>query len=208
MFQVRTMPGWGTGATDLPAISDSGDAIAFTTADFLTGAGHVGVAYDDVRHTPRQQTSLISIDPTGRQDLCAARDPLISGDGRYVGSDLCTTDSMVQAPPGTYPTSLVIKDRATGELERIGVPHELAPTIGSVSGVSPAFLDRDGSHVVFVCAISSAVPWAACLQDRRTGDTTVVSRRTDGQMVGGFDLPASISDDGHLVAFIAHVADV
>jgi hypothetical protein len=38
--------------------------------------------------------------------------------------------------------------------------------------------------------------------------TTVVSVRTDGQIVRGFALPASISDDGQLVAFVGRFADV
>jgi len=197
----------GTGVIRPPAISDSGDIVAFATADFLTAEDHEGVEDVYVRDTRRQQTSLMSISPTGGQDPCGSRDGFLSGDGRYVGFDSCSAVTVVQSPAGTNPTFLVIKDRATGELERIGVPHDLAPTV-VLGGGEPAVLDRDGSHVAFFCPISSAPPFGVCLQDRRTGATTLVSIRTDGQVVGVSVLPTSISDDGHLVAFVAKFADV
>ena len=71
-------------------------------------------------------------------------------------------------------------------------------------------LDRDGSHIVILCfpEPSDEVAASVCLQDRRTLETTVVARRTDGEIVRAFAVAMSVSDDGRLVAFVAPFADV
>jgi hypothetical protein len=187
---------------DPPVISDSGRAIAFMTSDFLTADDHDGTWDIYVRDLRRRETALMSVSPAGAQDGCGSDTPQISGDGRYVAYSGCSSQ-VVPPPPGTVATSMYVKDRITGALEQIGIPEE-----AGIVGGGFQFLDYDGSHVAFWCFPAPAFTVSVCLQDRHTGDTTVVSVRTDGQTVDAFAVPASISDDGRLVAFVAPVADV
>jgi Tol biopolymer transport system component len=195
----------GTGVSgDLPDLSDDGNVVSFVTSDYLTAEDHQGTWDTYVRDLRRRDTALMSVTPDGGQDGCGVTNPAISGDGRYVAWSACSGYPNTPPPPGTVGTNVFVKDRVTGELEQIGIPEHL-----QMPGGGWGFLDKDGSHIVIWCFPTSAeVPVSVCLQDRRTGDTTVVARRTDGQIVQAFVTPASISDDGRLVAFIAPFADV
>ena len=129
----------------------------------------------------------------------------MSGDGRYVAFSGSFPATAVSPPPGTVGTSVYVRDRVTGELQQIGIPEHLQLPVGGFG-----FLDHDGSHIVIWCfpEPSDEVPVSVCLQDRRTLETTVVARRTDGEIVRAFAVPWSVSDDGRLVAFVAPFADV
>jgi hypothetical protein len=144
----------------------------------------------------------MSVSPAGAQDGCGSNNAEISGDGRYVAYAGCSSD-VVPPPPGTVATSSYVKDRVTGALEQIGIS-----AASGILGGGFQFLDHDGSHIVLWCFPPPDFPVSVCVQDRSTDVTTVVSVRTDGQPVDGFAVPASISDDGRLVAFVASVADV
>ena len=194
----------GTGVHHLPELSDDGNVVAFQTSDYLTaedGDGTWDVYARDVR---RQETALMSVSPDGAQDPCGSNNPSLSGDGRYVAWSGCSEPATVAPPPGTVGTKTYVKDRATGVLEQVGIPEEL-----QMGGGGFGLLDHDGSHIVLWCFPGiEDVPVAVCVQDRRTHETDVASRRTDGEIVRAFTVPTSISDDGRLVAFTAPYADV
>jgi WD40-like Beta Propeller Repeat len=193
----------GTGVTDPPKVSDDGNVVTFQTSGYLTAEDHEGTWDVYVRDLRRRETELISVSPDGAQDGCGTINPHTSGDGRYVAWSACS-GYPVQPPPGTVGTKVYVKDRVTGGLEQIGIPEHL-----QMQGGGWGLLDQNGSHIVIGCfPTPDVVPVSVCLQDRRTGDTTVVARRTDGQIVPAFVVPMSISDDGRLVAFVAPFADV
>ena len=194
----------GTGVSDLPDLSDDGNVVSFVTSDYLTAEDTEGTWDTYVRDLHRRDTALMSVTPDGGQDPCGVLNPAISGDGRYVAWSACSGYPNTPPPPGTVGTNMFVKDRVTGALEQIGIPEQL-----QMSGGGFGFLDEDGSHIVIWCSPTpDEVPISVCLQDRRTSDTTVVARRTDGQIVRAFVVPTSISDDGRLVAFVAPFADV
>jgi Tol biopolymer transport system component len=193
----------GTGVFEPPAISDSGRAIAFVTSDYLTADDHDGTWDVYVRDTRRRHTALMSVSPNGDQDYCGSNSPQVSGDGRYVAYSGCAEPPVVPPPPGTVATKIYVKDRTTGALEHVGIREE-----AGIQGGGFQLLDYDASHVVFWCFPSPEFTVSVCVQDRHTGNTTLVSVATDGQTVDGFPVPASISDDGRLVAFTAPFAAV
>jgi hypothetical protein len=194
----------GTGVIDPPDVSDDGDVVAFLTSDYLTSDDHAGTWDVYARDLRRKDTQLLSVTPSGGQDGCGSINPSISGDGHHVAWSACSGFPDVPPPPGTVGTRVFVKDRGTGTLEQIGIPEHL-----QLVGGGWGLLDHDGSHIVIGCfPTSGEVPFSACLQDRRTGETVVVARRTDGQIVRAFATPTSISDDGRLVAFLARSADV
>ena len=195
----------GTGVIDPPAISNDGTVVAFPTSDFLTAEDHSGTWDVYARDVLRRETRLMSVSPDGGQAGCGVQAPYMSGDGRYVAWGSCSFGPTVPPPPGTVATSTYVKDRETGELEQIGIPEHL-----DLSGGGFGLLDGDGSHIVFWCNPQprDEIPISVCVQDRGTLDTTVVSRRTDGEIARAFAVPMSISDDGRLVAFAATFAGV
>src|SRR5262245_38318377 len=195
----------GTGvAGDPPDISDDGNVVSFVTSDYLTAEDTDGTWDTYVRDLRGRDTALMSVTPDGGQDPCGVLNPAVSGDGRYIAWSACSGYPNTPPPAGTIGTSLFVKDRVTGGLEQIGIPEHL-----QMSGGGYGFLDKDGSHIVMWChPTPDEVPVSVCVQDRRTTETTVVARRTDGQIVRAFVIPMSISDDGNLVAFAAPVADV
>jgi hypothetical protein len=196
----------GTGVSHRPELSDDGDIAAIETADYLTSDDHVGEADVYVRDLRRGDTALASISPAGLQDQCGTLNPSISGNGRFVAWAACSADADLVAPPppGTVGTRVFVKDRVSGALDQIGIAESL-----NLAGGGFGFLDRDGSHIVIGCFLRMAgSPNSVCVQDRRTGETTIVSRRNDGQIVPAFAVPTSISDDGNLVAFTAPTAAV
>jgi hypothetical protein len=194
----------GTGVDSPPVVSDDGTVVALTTSDYLTGEDHEGTWDVYARDVRRRKTALMSVSPDGGQDYCGSFPPYISGDGHYVAWSACSGFSTVPPPPGTNGTNVYVKDRVTGGLEQIGIPDDL-----QLPGGGFGLLDRDGAHIVIWCFPRlEEVPVSACVQDRRTHDTIVVARRTDGQIVRAFVIPASISDDGRLVAFRAPFAAV
>jgi hypothetical protein len=198
-------PGHGvidTGVFDPPEVSDDGNVVAFGTGDYLTAEDHAGEEDVYVRDVHRQDTQMMSVSPDGYN---GGTNPHISGDGRYVAWSGWFPSTSVSPPPGTIGTSVYVRDRVTGELEQIGIPEHLQLPAGGFG-----LLDHDGSHIVFWCHPQprDEIPVSVCLQDRGTLETTVVSRRTDGEIVRAFVVPMSISDDGRRVAFVAPFADV
>jgi hypothetical protein len=114
----------------------------------------------------------MSVSPDGDQDGCGSINPSISGDGRYVASAACSGFPTVPPPPGTVGTNVYVKDRVTGGVEQIGIPEHL-----QLPGGGLGLLDNDGSHIAISCfPTPEEVSVGVCLQDRRTGDTTVVAR--------------------------------
>ena len=193
----------GVGVTDPPAISNDGKVITFETSDYLTRDDHEGTWDIYARDTSRRETTLISVTADGVQDPCGSNLPLISGDGRYVSYWGCTQLESVAAPPGTVGLATYIKDRLTGTLWRAGIPASL--------GYYPAgseSLDRDGSHASVLCIPLQTGIFGVCEQDPHTGETTLASIRTDGLRVTAYATPASISDGGRLVGFVAPYGDV
>src|SRR5919106_2097243 len=181
----------GTGVNHLPELSDDGNVVAFETSDYLTAEDHQGTWDIYARDLRRRDTELMSVSPDGGQDGCGSNNPSISGDGRYVAWAACSGFPTVPPPPGTVGTNVYVKDRMTGVLEQIGIPEHL-----QLPGAGFGLLDQDGSHIVIWCfPTPDEVPVSVCLQDRRTRETTVVARRTDGQIVRAFVVPTSISDD-------------
>ena len=194
----------GLGVSDRPVLSDDGNVVAFVTSDFLTAEDHDGSWDIYTRDLHRHDTALTSVSPDGAQ-CGGVFPPYISGDARYVGFSGCSAGPLVPPPSGTVGTYVFVKDRVTGAIEHIGIPEQL-----ELPGGGFGLLDRDGSHIVIWCSPepSDEVAASVCLQDRRTLETTVVARRTDGEIVRAFAVPMSVSDDGRLVAFVAPFADV
>lgn len=195
----------GTGVSGPAVISDDGRVVAFETSDFLTADDDEGVADVYVRDVGRRRTDLVSRSPGGVQDWCGIRPPHLSGDGRSVAWATCAGYPDVPPPPGTVGTGVVVRDRASGTMEQIGTA-EGAGFVAAGFGL----LDQDASHVVTWCFPQEPGPpiTSACVHDRSTGETTLVSRRADGTLVPGFTVPVSISDDGARVAFTARVDQV
>jgi Tol biopolymer transport system component len=164
-----------------PSISADGRLVAFVD--------HSGIIY--VRDRQTGKTELVSVSTTiGASGNKPSYFPSISGDGRYVAF----WSSASNLVPGGTRGGIYVRDRQTGQTERVGDGFPLA-------------MSSDGRFVAFVSGADDLVPGdtnrvpVIFVRDRRTGKTELVSVSVDGAPANGYSYSPVISADGRFVAF-------
>jgi Tol biopolymer transport system component len=128
--------------------------------------------------------------------------PVVSRTGRYVVFR-SSASNLVKGDTNGVP-DVFLRDRLTRKLERVSVATGGAQA-GGASG-APS-VSADGRFVAFESSASNLIKGDAngrvdvFLRDRRTGRTTLVSRRADGGLTGQPGYQPSVSADGRYVAW-------
>ena len=198
-------------ATD-PALSADGTLVAYRSAasnldpsiPALPAAGQIYL-YDRVAGT----TTLVSRGPDGRPGDGDSRTPALSGDGRYLVYVSAATNLVVGDTNGV--DDIFLYDRSTGETRRVSVAS--SGTQANRDSAWPT-ISRDGRNIAFVSAATNLVAddsnGAADLfvHDQWARHTSRVSvavvgqwrgQQADGPTLG----PASLTDDGQVIALVA-----
>lgn len=154
-------------------------------------------------------TTMMSVTSSGEQTRFSDGGSSISPDGRYVmfiGRD----ELMPDAQNGVE--DLYLKDRATGQLERVSVSTGGEQANGDWVGRGAA--SGDGRYVVFSAGADNLVSgdtngWAdVFVRDRVLKTTERVSVSSSGAQAARGGSAASISRDGRLVSFLSSSNDL
>jgi hypothetical protein len=204
----------GNGTTDYAAISATGRYVAFASAATNLVAGDTNGVYDIFLHDRvAGTTERVSVDSAGVQgNGVSSWVPACSSDGRYVLFRSYATNLV----PGDTNASgdLFVRDRQTATTERVSVDSAGVQGNGD-SGDHYQWMSPDGRYVVFQSGASNLVPgdtngkYDVFVRDRQAGTTERVSVDSAGaQATGGHSSYASISADGHYVAFASDASNL
>ena len=199
----------GDGYSEAPALSGDGRYVAFTsTATNLVAGDTNGWKDVFVRDVVAGTTSLVSVASDGTQSNHEAQQPSISDDGNVVVfhgfmSNL-TTDTN-----GTY--DVFAHDRSTGKTTMVSVSSSGEQSTGSSVYGS---VSADGRYVAFASGgvnlaggdVNGAID--VFVRDLTTGETTLVSARSDGGATDRGSLDPLVSADGRLVAFSSEATNL
>ena len=195
----------GENRSESPSISADGRFVAFTSSSDALVSGDLDGASDVfVRDRVAETTEGVSVAPTASGFGATSSSPAITPDGRFVAFDSWEPDLV----PGDTNNSfdVLVRDRATGALERISVSS--AGVQGDDWSLAPS-ISSDGNLVAFHSFAGNLVSgdgnfdFDVFVRDRAAGTTVRASVRTDGTE-GGLSLGSqnpSISGNGLVVAF-------
>ena len=157
-----------------------------------------------------QGTTRVGVDSLGAEANGASWRSAITPDGRFVAFESDASNLVGSDTNGAR--DVFVRDRLLGTTELISV------SITSASGDDYSFwpsISADGRYVAFSSYASDLVAGDvngqpdAFLRDRQIGTTVMVSVTSAGQIAyGGWSGAASISGDGHLVAFISSATNL
>lgn len=191
-------------ASDNPVVSRDGRFVAFTSSATNAVAGDTN-ANDDVfvRDTQLGTTIRASLSSSGVQGTGLYGGPSISDDGRYVV--FCGFFGYV-AIDTNGAQDIYVRDTVMNTTSLISVA--MSGTSAGVSGSVNPRITPDGRYVLFGSNASNLVAGDTnqkgdiFVRDRMLG-TTVIASLGQGGVQGNLNVnqPASISDDGTIVAF-------
>ena len=161
--------------------------------------------WDDIFVYDRQAdiTTRVSVASDGTQGNDWSYTPSISADGRYVAFQSASTNLVSDDSNGFF--DIFVHDRQTGTTTLVSVASD--GSLGNNASNSTS-ISADGRYVAFLSGATNLVSEDTNLghedvfvHDRQTGQTSLVSRASDGtQGIYGSSSP-SISADGRFVAF-------
>jgi len=185
------------------SISADGRFVAFySSASNLVNGDTNG--YEDVFVHDRQTktTTRVSVSSQGEQGNKDSSMPSISADGRFVAFH---SKAFNLVDGDTNSTSdIFIHDRETGETTRVSVSSLGGE--GDSNSYYPS-INADGQIVAFYSGASNLVMddtneyEDVFIHDRLTGETTLVSKSSEGEQGNYHSNLPSISADGNMVAF-------
>lgn len=197
-----------TGAvTGTPAPPAGNSTATFTVRD---GTGQTAVG--PVLFAIHNRTDRISVNNIGTPGNGASTAPSISGDGSLVAfvsqaTNLVTGVSSAQS-------QIYVHNRQTNQVELVSRDSSVGLIPGNGAS-SQAVISTDGRFVAFVSQSTNLVPGAGAfgqqvyLRDRQTGQTSLVSRATNGVISNGTVNGApSISSDGQFIAFTSNATNL
>lgn len=195
--------GLGGVNADESSISADGRYVAFETVAGDLVPGDTNNAWDVfVRDRVNGTTERISVSSAGKQGNSHSDRPTISADGRYVVFQ-SEASTLVPGDDNTA-YDVFVRDRQTGQTERVSVPNSVPQAYGS-SG-SPS-MSPDGRYVVFDSIAPNLVANDTngrndvFLRDRMTGTTTRISLTGSGVQGNADSQHPAVSADGRFVAF-------
>jgi Tol biopolymer transport system component len=185
------------GAAYLPKLSGDGRTVVYTSAD-PDSDGFTRVFATDLRSG---RTRLVAR-ADGARGVPAdsdAYDPTVSHDGRFVAF-VSRAGNLGGGSGGV--AAVYVRNVRTGRTTMVSgrvAPRDAASPTISRSGRFVAFIAREGRPDGTVAGLRSTL-W---LHDRRTGQTTLVSRGDgrSGRVADGYSSEPAVSADGRRVAF-------
>ena len=154
-------------------------------------------------------TTLVSLDSTGRQGNDSSVSPSISSDGRYVAF-VSSASNLVDGDTNGR-TDIFVHDRDTHTTTRVSL--DSTGTQGNDWSTSPS-ISSDGRYVAFeswasnlVGGDTNAMP-DIFVRDRNTNTTTRVSLDSTGTQGKGYSYTPFISSDGRYVAFVSGASNL
>jgi Tol biopolymer transport system component len=173
------------------SISSNGRYVVFTSESSNLVPGDTNDRADVfVRDLQLNSTERVSVTTTGAQLAEASSDAAISGDGRYVAFNLGQTSGTVY-----------IRDRQLGTTRmaaRRGFSLSLSDDGRFLAFISDVALVSDDTN-----GKTDAYVW-----DRTTGEIERMSVSSDGAQANGASSSATISADGHYVAFYSDASNL
>lgn len=194
-----------------PSVSAGGRFVAFGSDANNLADDEIASTNVFVRDLQTGQTELVSRHSNGAAADADSYAPSLSADGRYVAFDSFAAnlvdDDTVQCDP--YCRNVFVHDLQTGETTLVSRNSAGEPGNGPSGS---AVISADSRYVAFGSTASNLAEGddafcgaTRCLQvfvhDRLTGETSVVSRSTDGELGNGHSYPPVISADGRYLAF-------
>lgn len=188
-----------------PSISADGSRVAFSSAAALVPGAFGAPAYHIyIRDLASGSTTCASVQPNGVPGNYICSDPVISGDGRYVGFR-STSPSLVPGDTNGFPLDIFVRDLTAGTTTLVSVSSS---GVQANLGSGPYSLSFHGRFVAFQSYASNLVPNDAngpendiFLRDRGTGSTTLISANSLSVQAKGYSRLPVISLDGKHVAF-------
>jgi len=193
----------GNNDSSKPAISADGRYVAFQSLASNLVPGDINDKMDIFVHDRLTgKTKIISKDSAGKLGNNDSSNPAISADGRYVAFQ----SSANNLTPGDTndKTDVFVHDRRTGQTTLIS--KDSAGKLGNNDSSNPA-ISADGRVVPFRSSASNLAPGDTndktdvYVHDRRTGQTTLISKDSAGKAANGASDIPFISADGRFVAF-------
>jgi Tol biopolymer transport system component len=190
-----------------PSISDDGRYVAFQSNSPDLAPGHKASGnppYIYVRDLVNQKTELVSVNSAGKPVGDFSRNPVISGDGRYVAFQ---SSFVAGTTNGT--SDVFVHDLQTGSTVLVSVNSAGVPA--DRGDASDPGISSDGRYIVFDAAAQNLVPddtnqaQDVFVHDMLTGQTTRISVDSVGNQANDSSDQVSvgpqISGDGRHVTF-------
>ena len=155
------------------------------------------------------RTDRISVDNSGITANGASSAPSISGDGSLVA----VVSQAANLVAGVNGTQIYVHNRQTNQVELASRDSNTSVLKGNGTSSQPV-ISTDGRFVAFVSQSTNLVPGVSVapqlyLRDRQTGQTSLVSRATNGVISDGTVNGApSISSDGQFIAFVSNATNL
>ncbi|MGH3680012.1 MAG: S8 family serine peptidase, partial [Natronosporangium sp.] len=185
-------------------ISGNGRYVAFQSSatNLVDGVATDGTFHIFVHDLELGRTELVSIATGGELANGRSEHPKLSRDGRYV-TFMSESSNLVEDDTNAT-NDVFVHDRQTGVTEQVSVSSD--GVAGNAVSDRPA-ISGDGRLVAFRSFASNLVRGDhnnrgdVFVHDRTTGQTQVVSLRTDGALGGGASNQPALTADGRMVAY-------
>ncbi|HWJ06313.1 MAG TPA: choice-of-anchor D domain-containing protein [Steroidobacteraceae bacterium] len=205
LVSAAASAGAGNGRSESPQVSADGRWVVFTSAATDLVAGDTN-GRDDVflRDRTTGKTTRMSRSAAGYQAQGDSWYPQITPNGRYVV--FASLAGNLVADDRNFASDIFVRDRETGQLERVSV--NVLDVEANGDSWYPSISD-DGRYVAFTSNAFNLDPadlnyfYDVFVKDRSTGHVERVNLAPDGHRFGGDEYPArsSIAGDGQFVAF-------
>jgi len=201
----------GNSDSNDPALSDDGRYVAFASSpDNLVPGDWNEVRDIFVRDTQTNTTERVSVSTAGDEGNGSSWQPSISADGRYVvfysSADNLVNDDL------NWSSDAFLHDRQTGATTLISRHSD--GTQGNWDSYDPV-ISADGAFVAYYSYADNLVDndengsiSDVFLYEVTTGQTTLISRHSDGTQNNGGAYSPAISADGSFIAFVSYADDL
>ncbi len=161
--------------------------------------------YPDPEPEPGVTVIRASVDPMGEDANNSSYDPDITSDGRYVAFGSYADDLLVG--DWNEMADIFVRDTQTNTTERVSI--STGGDEANEGSYAPS-ISADGRYVVFYSYADNLVAgdtnWSSdiFLHDRQTGETTLISRHTDGTQGNSDSYDPAISGNGQFVTYSSY----
>ena len=175
-----------------------------------SGTASANVSNIAINCTPRTELISRSTDDSVFGTYYDSESPVITPDGRYVAF-VSYAANLASASNSNW--HIFVRDRQTNQTELISVSSGSAGVQGNGNSFAPA-ISADGRYVVFESYATNLVANDTnnvrdiFLRDRQTSTTTRLSVGPGGVQADGESAQATLSADGHYVAFWSYATNL